>query len=76
MAASRRPQAQGLLTREERHLLRIALDDLQAQAARTTDPHRRAELAAQIENVEMERRSDRETRPKTKRSKRTGGRRG
>lgn len=70
MAASRRPQAQGLLTREERYLLRLTLDDLQTQAARATNPARLAMLEAQIENVEMERRNDRETRPKTKRNKR------
>lgn len=69
-----------LLTREERRQLRMLADDLEAQAIRSSDPHRRDELLGYLANVQMEQANDRATRPrgkrkgKSKRASRPGGR--
>lgn len=54
----------GLLTRDERHRLRLISQDLRRQAERCTSEPARARLEQQIANVEMERRNDRESRPR------------
>ena len=62
MPRTSRPE-QGLLTREERYQLRILSEDLRRQAERASGL-RRAELEQQLANIEMDRRADRQTRPR------------
>lgn len=68
-----RLQPGNMLTQAERHQLWVTLQDLRRQAERCTDPDRKTVLEQQILGVEMDRRSDKETRP-PKRAQRPGRR--
>ena len=60
----RTSQAGGLLTREERYMMRVLARDLTARADRAADPGERDRLLRAVEAIRREQQFDKLTRPK------------
>lgn len=68
MKASK-PRGPGLLTREERYLLRLDYRDLQARLERARTSEQRDALERALDSVRREQQADRASRPRQKKER-------